>query len=780
MKIRLIGVGKTGEEVVRTVTSYFSHKGIESLLEGRHVVLPTTDGFVDTYTKLRNVLTLSHDQKTVNLIRTPLEERYLRSSLGWLFFDSYYNRPFLTQPQEKNKPPQIEDRHWQKFFGRTQSPTPPNPPPDESRADLAWLHADLFERIKKVDGLMAKFMKALETGFRAHADEVAQTCQTLGNGWLVTPSLPLVRKEFTSGATSIGEELMKSVLAVEVNHDRLLEGLGEIDCDVDIVAVAFSAGDSFGCGGAETLAQAVRRVLQYPDANRIVAIVGLALYNRGDDTLNGRCVGQYLRLQNHGNGFDGLIARPLEPDEPQAVRGRQRVGTATAYARMLAGIAMASDPKMIQVDNPDANQLQRDFGKRLFSSGYADVTSLPAASAPAVPAGGAATPPMRLVELYDQAKEDLFSRHCHYASHATPGNGAAGPQPAPFPYFRVFREEASSLAERVKTWRKPAWVGWLESLGAPGPWAQHVGKIETGTARKVIAYVGHNGKLDGAELQSLRARIAKDFPRARTVVYKYSIMEVETWVNKPPAAGTKSAKRSWWSSKPAGADPTAAATAIPPQFGRAGGIDAHLMLFVVDSFETNAVAQFWHFIDRRMRIREQPGDEHFLDHRDDDKPKSQRMKSRLATRALLSVPSASENRPGGKAWEPRFREDGKLRTLSCVTDSILGGADAKVVQQVAQPILELFGPEYMDRGALEQEAQALFATAKKVRVFLVREAEDRQFEPSDVADVLCGLNLLCNEELETRLVVRTLAACVEKIHKPEDTQEPAETAAKPE
>ena len=143
-----------------------------------------------------------------------------------------------------------------------------------------------------------------------------------------------------------------------------------------MVAIAYSAGDSFGgsgAGGAGVYADP-------PDPpaclnhNRIVALIGLAVYENDVDSV-GRslCTGSYHAAFNkEKNHFDGFMARSRSPE------GIQGFGAA------LAAIAMSSDPRIIQIDNPDANQLQRDFGKSLVSCGYAQLPA-PANNAPVQP-----------------------------------------------------------------------------------------------------------------------------------------------------------------------------------------------------------------------------------------------------------------------------------------------------------------------------------------------------------------------------------------------------------
>ena len=50
------------------------------------------------------------------------------------------------------------------------------------------------------------------------------------------------------------------------------------DVPVDVVAIAFSVGDSFGGSGADELAHAIRESLQELNPDRIVALIGLAVY----------------------------------------------------------------------------------------------------------------------------------------------------------------------------------------------------------------------------------------------------------------------------------------------------------------------------------------------------------------------------------------------------------------------------------------------------------------------------------------------------------------------
>src|SRR5262249_23860950 len=228
----------------------------------------------------------------------------------------------------------------------------------------------------------------------------------------------------------------------------LAKGLGMVSADVpvDVVAIAFSVGDSFGGSGADELAHAIREILQELNHNRIVALIGLAVYERNVDVLDGRYVGDYLRINREGNGFDGLIARSRAPE---AIQG---------FGPILATIAMASDPRVIQIDNPDANQLQRDFGKSLVSCGHGE-------SAP--PADSVAQP--QLITLYNNAKASLFEHHTHQA---------------PFDLLNLFEQAVKDLRQSMPSWQPPRWIA--KVLSNPNV----LGSIECETARKVVAYVG--------------------------------------------------------------------------------------------------------------------------------------------------------------------------------------------------------------------------------------------------------------------------------------------------
>ena len=94
------------------------------------------------------------------------------------------------------------------------------------------------------------------------------------------------------------------------------------------------------------------------------------------------------------------------------------------------------------------------------------------------------------------------------------------------PTGRSPRMQVTTLA--APTWQPPPWVEKLQADPASR------GLIECETARKLVAYVGYDDAMTGSEINQMREALAKDFPRARTVIYKYHVGDVVMWAGKRP------------------------------------------------------------------------------------------------------------------------------------------------------------------------------------------------------------------------------------------------------
>src|SRR5262245_25894868 len=379
MNIRLIGLGDVGQEVVVACSQYFRSRQIVSLLESKKVVKLTTREYAETLNNLRGATNNSEAAACGVSCSSPEAMRSLRRALAYLFFGG---------PDDE-----FEQRSLELLEADSE---------DLELSEAGLPHIEflqgLYGNLAKGPGLRNTFRTHLAAGIHAHQAYLRAQEPLLDKDWLITPDLPVEEAELKSRCASIGREMMRRVLKSKCNKlERLTKGLGMVSADVpvDVVAIAFSVGDSFGGSGADELAHAIREILQELNHNRIVALIGLAVYERNVDVLDGRYVGDYLRINREGNGFDGLIARSRAPE---AIQG---------FGPVLATIAMASDPRVIQIDNPDANQLQRDFGKSLVSCGHGEN---------ATPGESAGTP--QLLTLYHNARADLFRHHTHQAPFA--------------------------------------------------------------------------------------------------------------------------------------------------------------------------------------------------------------------------------------------------------------------------------------------------------------------------------------------------------------------------
>ena len=69
---------------------------------------------------------------------------------------------------------------------------------------------------------------------------------------------------------------------------------------------------------------------------------------------------------------------------------------------------------------------------------------------------------------------------------------------------------------------------------------------------------------------------------------------------------------------------------------------------------------------------------------------------------------------------------------------------------------EVVGGETIEPSALQGEVAKVYETVNTEQMPLMRKSRQQRLSAQDVADVLGGLNWLCNEELEKRQVVCSL------------------------
>jgi len=716
MNIRLIGLGDVGHEVVVACTQYFQTKQIVNLLESKKVVKLTTKEYTETLNNLRGTTNNAEAATCGVSCSSPEALRSLRRALAYLFFGG------------------PDDEFDQRSHEMLEADAPDLNISAAGRPYIEFLQG-LYANLAKVPGLRNTFRTHLNTGIFAHQAFLRAQEPLLGKDWLITPDLPVEEAGLKSRFSSIGREMMRRILKSKYNkRERLTKGLGLVSAEVpvDVVAIAFSVGDSFGGSGADELAHGMREILQELNHNRIVALIGLAVYERNVDVLDGRYVGDYLRINRESNGFDGLIARSRVPD---AIQG---------FGPILATIAMASDPRVIQIDNPDANQLQRDFGKSLVSCGHGH--SATSGDGPGQP---------QLLTLYNHAKADLFKHHANQT---------------PFDMLKVFQDMVKEIRQAVPTWKPPRWVERL--LANPN----QLGNIECETARKVVAYVGYDDNMSGNQINQLREALARDFPRARTVLYKYRVGDVVMWAGKPlalPAAPVSPAPGSpdEQSGKPAATgkpSPGSAATEVSSTAGKGAsasrptppvvpglplmlapsGLQPHVALFVVDSLETVALERFCDYVLNHITVRHRDG--RSLSWHGGDALLIKTIILRLLARSLLSIPAA------GKEWSPPFADTARSRYLSCPRDTILGEVSEEFLRLLRAAVEEVVVGETLEASALQSEVAKVYETVNTEQMPLLRKSRLHRLEAKDVAEVLGGLNWLCNEELEKRKVTCSL------------------------
>jgi hypothetical protein len=269
MKVRLIGVGDVGEAIVLSCVTEFDRLGIgpsgqHSMLESYRVIQLTSPAFQRTYGR---VLGPIQDHLT-----SPRQEMWLRSSLGYLFFGgptSEFDARLEVLSGDRKRPPSLA-----------------------SHPGLSFWFDTLLPLVRGNTALNEQVRQALDDGC-AERDQYLDRNTALGDNWLLLPAMPLDRADLKPRRANVGRKLMKAVLKAG-GRNKLIDNLGKNPPDgpdVDVVAIVFSAGDSFGADGAELLAEEIRTALKHPEATRVIATLGFGVYERNtNEVQDGRCV----------------------------------------------------------------------------------------------------------------------------------------------------------------------------------------------------------------------------------------------------------------------------------------------------------------------------------------------------------------------------------------------------------------------------------------------------------------------------------------------------------
>lgn len=698
MKIKLIGVGNTGERNLIEIMQYLKKRSMEGFIEDNKVIRAGLNTFHHACQMLSCKL-------SKGFLSSPKDQVFLRKALAYLLFggrDADLEKRYkeLTSPIERT-------RRRERKGGESNAP--------------ARFFDKIFSHISH-QGPEAQdnFLKELKTAFDRHKARIESTAEWLGPDWLIIPETPLDVSNLNIKHANVGHELMESILKVDRNLERLTQGLGTQYSPVDVVAVVFPLGDAFGGEGSELICQSIRQVLMYPDADRIIAILGLGVYDPVSDPIDGRYLGEYLKKDRENRGFDGLIARTDTP------------GVGEEFGKILAAIAISSDPFRLQIDNPDANQLQRDFGRSLVAVGYGEEVRSQENSSRS-----------SLQELYRAANEDLTSHHCTL-DH---------------PYRDTFEEEIECLRKRSRQWQSPDWAECLLQTS-------QTGLLEKKTAKKVIAYVGHDGRLEGSEIRDLRRIIAKDFPNVPTAVYKYTISEMAFQLGDDsfnPNAFTGKTRLSRLRDRITRVFRSLRrrrSTDMESSHPSNDRLPKHLVLFVVDSFETRAVNRFVRFFETHATIQNGRGE--VLRPEGEYEKDDRRLKMIFFSRSLISLPGEP-----GADWSPEFTDEAKKVFIrSCAEDSILGSVDETFSRRLSMQAAEKIGEgEFSHSQVLDREAEIAEYTVQKADVYLVQEARERLKTAEYFGRVLSGLNWLLNETTyrSRRRVNNSLWQCLKDI-----------------
>ncbi len=669
MKVRLIGIGKFGLEQVTKCHEVFRVQGIQDFIERSRVIQLSSDEFDLTFTQVMNTIETE----------PPLQVRLdLRLALSKLFFGSSAR---------------ADEKQLAEFFSSTQ---------------LKKLSESISkEKFKLVEA-------SIRTGWSAWSNKIAQMRQTIEDAdFLIAPAIPGVLVGNCSFRWT-GDRLMRQAI---FNADAsLFGGLGEDDSP-DIVAIFFSGDDAFACYGAERIAATIRDKLESPRAKRVLALLGFCGASANNPT-SGEYVAGYMGINLDHRNLDSLVVRdPSLADD---------------FAQSLSYIAAASHPRIVQIDNPDANQLQRDFGRRLVCFGLAKSSQKLAVSGD--------NTSINIEALCDDAFKNLLESHFK------------GTSPIFDEFVKVLGGDKVVASSSLKNWTDhPVWlrtlcdgkdVKWDQPKWLLDLLPQKRPLIEMLTARKVIAYVGYNGRLKADEIQKLRVRLAVMFPKARVVIYKYST----SWEIHDDANAASTRQR--WTL------PWRYSDTIPGD-GKAvvGATDPHLALFLVDMFDRSAYSRMLNYVKERMKVR--IGGK-VIERVDDDELDST-LKLAILARSLITFPASSSERLTD--WSPELTNE-KPKTL--VSQSVLGGVSRSAANDMRQLVRGFLSEQDLDAAFGESEMVA--ATADKVSAKIIDKIrKDQERIPDTLADTVAGLNVLCNEVYQPREVVKSLVSIIKQL-----------------
>lgn len=744
MNIRIVAVGQKAETTTQDAVRHLRALELDDrIIEKVRVLKLTTAPYCKLYNRLEQMA-------KEHLARHPHGRQCLRRTLGHIFYGL-----------EGSLDERLADVKDQKAMA------------DEklSRAIIGFQKC--FRSLAKEQKL--QFTLAIQEFVKQHQEELQTNDELFGKSSLIVPDIPLVEtKACYPRNAGVGTKYANRIMRDEKKRQELLRGLGVTndprgEQGVDVVVIVFSMNDAFGGEGARIICNHIRETLEDPDANRIVATVGFGLYDESSNAhIDGRYFGSHMKIdEDRRDKFDGLLTHPHNKEAGQRL------------ADVLMMYGLSADRESKHIDNPDSNQIQRDCAMSTSAVGVAKVE------------GSFRS----LVELYQRAKQDCFRSH----------------DLKELSFMPTLRTQVAELQQAYPDWECPRWLAKLTSK------ERAFGDMLQETARKLIIYVGHNNEVPGPQFYELRRLIQSDFPRARTVIYKYSLSNEksplikENLLESEGDAETKAAQEppEETTAKTQAPEKEADKQATPvkkkrkarrkekekdPKEDKVGPhhVPTHLGIFVVDSFEPVAAERITKWLEEHVTIKDaiaQDGASNayketvsrtgqavyeFESHsiheprttlypdQSTTKAKARNLKHTMIARALISKPGIDS------MWGPDFFAR-DLRTASCADGSVQGGLDEQFCKKFQMVASCLVGEgESSPENVLLQETSAASETVRTVQSTLKQEALNSHKTSEWIANVLAGLNWVCNETIPRRKVQRSVACFLEDIHHPNE------------
>lgn len=461
MKIELITIGENCIHYVAPILRAFKENGYDDSLIKVSSIKCCDRHYVKTYNNCVNTI-----QDATNRLLTLAEKQALEASLRWYFHgeEAATDNDSLARWNEHFRHGNLADNQ-------------------DAIIGIRPIPQVLTVRHQIFQDLCSRYPEIVEiiTGNITEYSTIQEEQKEYAKWKTYLPLWPLCGNESDLKLNANGAELMESILST--CGEEIFHGLGHVagGSTTDIVVVLTDLENGFGQGGATKLIADVRRRLEAPGANRMVAFIACGLFS-GNNERFAPFAGDYTSIGSSTDSlalYDGLW--PLN---------QETEGIDQLLVNALLTITKSSDYRNQPWNAPDSSQIVRDFGKNLIQFSFAK-------EAPNNP--NRTQPEQRLTSLFEQAYQRYLSNCTAIQCTDT---------------LNDIRRAALGLFRLHPEWKAPALFKPLQEE------REHfAGHIERFSAKKLILFVGSDQEIQPCDLDSLRQRAIESFPNANIVIY---------------------------------------------------------------------------------------------------------------------------------------------------------------------------------------------------------------------------------------------------------------------